>query len=116
MHRLPKSVLEVSKKMLNGFSRNPVAASAEREAGWLLLASLLASMPKEVLKILCPICKTCMNFCSSNFFCGHVFRSWKTRCLMFFYYGLVPLLEIPSHTFAMCRIGHQNCGLFFINY
>ncbi|EEE65783.1 hypothetical protein OsJ_21481 [Oryza sativa Japonica Group] len=48
--RLPKSVLEVSKKMLNGFSRNPVAASAEREAGWLLLASLLASMPKEELE------------------------------------------------------------------
>jgi hypothetical protein len=38
--------------MLNGFSRNPVAAIAEREAGWLLLASLLASMPKEVLEIL----------------------------------------------------------------
>jgi hypothetical protein len=34
--------------MLNGFSRNPVAAIAEREAGWVLLASLLASMPKEV--------------------------------------------------------------------
>jgi hypothetical protein len=48
--RLPKSVLELSKKMLNGFSRNPVAATAEREAGWLLLASLLASMPKEVLQ------------------------------------------------------------------
>ncbi|KAG8094444.1 hypothetical protein GUJ93_ZPchr0012g20299, partial [Zizania palustris] len=48
--RLPKSVLEVSKKMLNGFSRNPVAATAEREAGWLLLASLLASMPKEELE------------------------------------------------------------------
>uniref|UniRef100_A0A0E0LC01 HEAT repeat-containing protein 5B n=1 Tax=Oryza punctata TaxID=4537 RepID=A0A0E0LC01_ORYPU len=48
--RLPKSVLELSKKMLNGFSRNPVAASAEREAGWLLLASLLASMPKEELE------------------------------------------------------------------
>ncbi|CAN6221242.1 unnamed protein product [Urochloa humidicola] len=48
--RLPKSVLEVSKKMLNGFSRNPVAAIAEREAGWLLLASLLASMPTEELE------------------------------------------------------------------
>ncbi|XP_021304666.1 HEAT repeat-containing protein 5B isoform X2 [Sorghum bicolor] len=48
--RLPKSVLELSKKMLNGFSRNPVAAIAEREAGWLLLASLLASMPKEELE------------------------------------------------------------------
>ncbi|KAL6603995.1 hypothetical protein ACP70R_044356 [Stipagrostis hirtigluma subsp. patula] len=48
--RLPKSVLELSKKMLNSFSRNPVAAIAEREAGWLLLASLLASMPKEELE------------------------------------------------------------------
>ncbi|KAL6876470.1 hypothetical protein ACP4OV_013042 [Aristida adscensionis] len=48
--RLPKSVLELSKKMLNSFSRNPVAAIAEREVGWLLLASLLASMPKEELE------------------------------------------------------------------
>ncbi|XP_062228917.1 protein SWEETIE-like isoform X3 [Phragmites australis] len=48
--RLPKSVLELSKKMLNGFSRNPVAAITVREAGWLLLASLLASMPKEELE------------------------------------------------------------------
>ncbi|WVZ80108.1 hypothetical protein U9M48_027611 [Paspalum notatum var. saurae] len=48
--RLPRSVLELSKKMLNAFSRNPVAATAEREAGWLLLASLLASMPKEELE------------------------------------------------------------------
>ncbi|KQK18234.1 hypothetical protein BRADI_1g39436v3 [Brachypodium distachyon] len=48
--RLPKSVLELSKKMLNGFSRNPVAATIQREAGWLLLASLLASMPKEELE------------------------------------------------------------------
>jgi hypothetical protein len=48
MHRLPASVFEVSNKMLNTASRNPVAASAVREAGWLLLASLVASMPKEV--------------------------------------------------------------------
>ncbi|XP_062179055.1 protein SWEETIE-like isoform X2 [Phragmites australis] len=48
--RLPKSVLELSKKMLNVFSRNPVAATTEREAGWLLLGSLLASMPKEELE------------------------------------------------------------------
>ncbi|XP_039805913.1 protein SWEETIE-like isoform X1 [Panicum virgatum] len=48
--RLPKSVLELSKKMLNGFSRNPAAVIAEREAGWLLLASLLGSMPKEELE------------------------------------------------------------------
>lgn len=48
MHRLPRSVLEVSKKMLTESSRNPAAATVETEAGWLLLSSLLASMPKEV--------------------------------------------------------------------
>ncbi|KAK9116093.1 hypothetical protein Sjap_015040 [Stephania japonica] len=48
--RLPQSVLEVSKKMLTESSRNPMAASIEKEAGWLLLGSLLASMPKEDLE------------------------------------------------------------------
>ncbi|KAF9625554.1 hypothetical protein IFM89_024327 [Coptis chinensis] len=48
--RLPQSVLEVSKKMLTEFSRNPVASFVEKEAGWLLLASLIASMPKEELE------------------------------------------------------------------
>ena len=47
--RLPRSVLEVSKKMLLESSRNPVAATVEKEVGWLLLSSLLASMPKEVI-------------------------------------------------------------------
>lgn len=46
--RLPSSVLEVSKKMLTESSRNPVAATVEKEVGWYLLSSLLASMPKEV--------------------------------------------------------------------
>eukprot|EP00257_Ricinus_communis_P015345 XP_015573232.1 protein SWEETIE isoform X1 [Ricinus communis] len=48
--RLPKSVLEVSKKMLTESSRNPMAATVEKEAGWLLLSSLLSSMPKEELE------------------------------------------------------------------
>ncbi|XP_004306022.1 PREDICTED: HEAT repeat-containing protein 5B isoform X1 [Fragaria vesca subsp. vesca] len=48
--RLPKSILEVSKKMLAESSRNPLAATIEKEAGWLLLSSLLASMPKEELE------------------------------------------------------------------
>ncbi|KAK9272135.1 hypothetical protein L1049_002505 [Liquidambar formosana] len=48
--RLPRSVLEVSKKMLTESSRNPVAAIVEKEAGWLLLSSLLASMLKEELE------------------------------------------------------------------
>ncbi|XP_009403181.3 protein SWEETIE isoform X2 [Musa acuminata AAA Group] len=48
--RLPQSVFEVSKKMLSSFSRNPVAAIVEKEAGWLLLASLVANMPKEELE------------------------------------------------------------------
>ncbi|KAK9742494.1 hypothetical protein RND81_03G176900 [Saponaria officinalis] len=45
--RLPLSVLEVCKKMLTQPSRNLEAATVEKEAGWLLLASLLASVPKE---------------------------------------------------------------------
>ncbi|XP_059670574.1 protein SWEETIE [Cornus florida] len=48
--RLPRSVLEVSKKMLTGNCRNPMAATVVKEAGWLLLSSLLASMPKEELE------------------------------------------------------------------
>ncbi|XP_065854037.1 protein SWEETIE isoform X2 [Euphorbia lathyris] len=48
--RLPRTVLEVSKKMLTESSRNPVAATVVKEAGWLLLSSLLSSMPKEELE------------------------------------------------------------------
>ncbi|GAV75653.1 LOW QUALITY PROTEIN: hypothetical protein CFOL_v3_19131, partial [Cephalotus follicularis] len=48
--RLPRLVLEVSKKMLTESSRNPMAATGEKEAGWLLLSSLLASMPKEEIE------------------------------------------------------------------
>uniref|UniRef100_A0A6N2LLU9 Uncharacterized protein n=1 Tax=Salix viminalis TaxID=40686 RepID=A0A6N2LLU9_SALVM len=48
--RLPRSVLELSKKMLTESSRNPVAAIVEKEAGWLLLSSLLSSMPKQELE------------------------------------------------------------------
>ncbi|XWS30691.1 hypothetical protein CRYUN_Cryun23aG0008700 [Craigia yunnanensis] len=48
--RLPKSVLEVSKKLLTESSRNAVTATVEEEAGWLLLSSLLSSMPKEELE------------------------------------------------------------------
>ncbi|XP_008459469.1 protein SWEETIE isoform X1 [Cucumis melo] len=48
--RFPRSVLEVSKKMLTDPSRNPVATTVENEAGWLLLSSLLACMPKEELE------------------------------------------------------------------
>ncbi|ESQ28765.1 hypothetical protein EUTSA_v10017993mg [Eutrema salsugineum] len=45
--RLPRSVLEVSKKMLTESRRNITVSSSEKEAGWLLLSSLLNSMPKE---------------------------------------------------------------------
>ncbi|XP_068489389.1 protein SWEETIE isoform X2 [Phaseolus vulgaris] len=48
--RLPGLVFGVSKKMLTEHSRNPVAATVEKEAGWLLLSSLLASIPKEELE------------------------------------------------------------------
>ncbi|KAJ6738777.1 PROTEIN SWEETIE [Salix koriyanagi] len=36
--------------MLTESSRNPVAAIVEKEAGWLLLSSLLSSMPKQELE------------------------------------------------------------------
>ena len=100
--------------MLNDFSRNPVAAIAEREAGWLLLASLLGSMPKEVLEILCNVCKTGTYLIAMtlSIIYGPACRSWKTRSLMFFCYGLVLLLEILNRTFVIYRIGHQNCGEF----
>lgn len=42
-------MLEVSKKMLTESRRNITVASSEKEAGWLLLSSLLNSMPKEVM-------------------------------------------------------------------
>ncbi|WVZ04946.1 hypothetical protein V8G54_018292 [Vigna mungo] len=48
--RLPGLVFGVSKKMLTEQSRNLVAATVEKEAGWLLLSSLLASIPKEELE------------------------------------------------------------------
>ncbi|XP_030484965.2 protein SWEETIE isoform X1 [Cannabis sativa] len=48
--RLPITVLEVSKKMLTESSRNPVASIVEKEAGWYLLSSLLASMPREEIE------------------------------------------------------------------
>lgn len=52
-------MLEVSKKMLTESRRNITVASSEKEAGWLLLSSLLNSMPKEVifhpcLQLRCP--------------------------------------------------------------
>lgn len=48
MRRLPRTMLDVARKMLTEASRNPVVATVEKEAGWLLLSSLLSSMPKEV--------------------------------------------------------------------
>ncbi|XP_057449103.1 protein SWEETIE-like [Lotus japonicus] len=48
--RLPRLVFGVSKKLLTEHSRNPGAAAVEKEAGWLLLSSLLASLPKEELE------------------------------------------------------------------
>ncbi|PIA63576.1 hypothetical protein AQUCO_00201132v1 [Aquilegia coerulea] len=48
--RLPQSVLDVAKKLLNECSRNAIASLVEKEAGWLLLASLINSIPKEELE------------------------------------------------------------------
>ncbi|KAG0503478.1 hypothetical protein HPP92_003550 [Vanilla planifolia] len=64
--RMPKAVLEVSKKMLTEFSRNPTAATVEMESGWLLLASIVTSMPKEEL---------------------------EDQLLIFFFFGLIHSLE-----------------------
>lgn len=48
VHRLPRTMLDVARKMLTEASHNPVVSTVEKEAGWLLLSSLLSSMPKEV--------------------------------------------------------------------
>ncbi|XP_051126760.1 protein SWEETIE isoform X2 [Andrographis paniculata] len=48
--RLPKTVLEVCKNLLNKPSRNHAAAAVEKEAGWNLLSSLLNSIPKDELQ------------------------------------------------------------------
>ncbi|KAL4570973.1 hypothetical protein LXL04_017722 [Taraxacum kok-saghyz] len=48
--RLPRTLLDVARKMLTEASRNPVVATVEKEAGWLLLSSLLSSMPKEEME------------------------------------------------------------------
>ncbi|PWA87585.1 HEAT repeat-containing protein [Artemisia annua] len=48
--RLPRTMLDVARKMLTETSRNPVVATVEKEAGWLLLSSLLSSMPKEEME------------------------------------------------------------------
>ncbi|KMZ69414.1 HEAT repeat-containing protein [Zostera marina] len=48
--KLPRSLFDVSKKMLTEYSRNHVVARMEKEVGWQLLASLIASMPKEELE------------------------------------------------------------------
>ncbi|KAL8250875.1 hypothetical protein R6Q59_034568 [Mikania micrantha] len=48
--RLPRTMLDVARKMLTEASRYPVVATVEKEAGWLLLSSLLSSMPKEEME------------------------------------------------------------------
>ncbi|EPS72441.1 hypothetical protein M569_02317, partial [Genlisea aurea] len=47
--RLPMSMVEVCRSLLLESSRNSIAASVEKEAGWNLLSSLLTSMPMEEL-------------------------------------------------------------------
>ncbi|KAF3783314.1 hypothetical protein EJ110_NYTH30338 [Nymphaea thermarum] len=46
---LHKAAFEVAKNMITECSSNPIAAAVEKEAGWLLVASSVASMPKEVV-------------------------------------------------------------------
>ncbi|KAK4799124.1 hypothetical protein SAY86_024489 [Trapa natans] len=48
--RLPQSVFDLTKKMLLQSTRSPAAYTVEKQAGWLLLSSLLSSMPKEELE------------------------------------------------------------------
>ncbi|KVI00117.1 Armadillo-like helical [Cynara cardunculus var. scolymus] len=50
LDKLPRTMLDVARKMLTEASRNPVVATVEKEAGWLLLSSLLSSMPKEEME------------------------------------------------------------------
>jgi hypothetical protein len=46
--RLPSAILEVAKAMVLQKSGSSVAAAAEKEAGWMLIAALMSSMPKQV--------------------------------------------------------------------
>ncbi|CAI9296047.1 unnamed protein product [Lactuca saligna] len=48
--RFPRTLLDVARKMLIEASRNTVVATVEKEVGWLLLPSLLTSMPKEEME------------------------------------------------------------------
>ncbi|XP_071711040.1 protein SWEETIE [Rutidosis leptorrhynchoides] len=48
--RLPRTMLDVARKMLTEGSHNPLVSTVEKEAGWLLLSSLLSSMPKEEME------------------------------------------------------------------
>ncbi|CAH1422026.1 unnamed protein product [Lactuca virosa] len=45
-----RTMLDVARKMITEASRNHVVATFEKEAGWLLLSSLLSSMPKEEME------------------------------------------------------------------
>ncbi|BBN09583.1 HEAT repeat-containing protein 5 [Marchantia polymorpha subsp. ruderalis] len=48
--RLPQSVWDVAKLMVSQDNGNPSSMGAEKEAGWMLIASILSSMPKEELE------------------------------------------------------------------
>ena len=46
--RLPAAILGVAKRLILDDRRNPASAGLEKEAGWLLIASVITSMRKEV--------------------------------------------------------------------
>ncbi|KAJ7552272.1 hypothetical protein O6H91_06G048200 [Diphasiastrum complanatum] len=48
--RLPAAILDVGKKMVLQPVRNPVSATVEKEAGWMLIGSYISSVSREELE------------------------------------------------------------------
>jgi hypothetical protein len=46
--RLPAAILDIAKRLILDNRRNPASAGLEKEGGWLLIASVITSMRKEV--------------------------------------------------------------------
>lgn len=112
-------MLDVSKKMLIESSRNPVVATVEKEAGWLLLSSLLASMPKEVGEMV----NVSSLVCSFLYYVQKVlvfhfgsYRSLKTKSLIFSLYGQPYLVELLIINLSKRVILHLEYGKLTYNH
>lgn len=88
--RLPKLVLEVSRKMLSESRRNPVVAAVEKEAGWFLLSSLLGSLQREVYYYFY-VLKFCYSIVTFVFFKKQKYVS-KVLCCSHFWVSLFYLV------------------------